>query len=117
MTRLLFLPDDGSPIALYESPLSPTQLLQAAGLPGPLTLLHQGNWLFAAPQTVQLPRLSERQAQVLKGLAEGLTTRQMALRLKLSVRMVSLHIAALKTRLQVQSRPEIILRAKELKIL
>ena len=117
MTRLLFLPDDGSPIVLYESALTPTQLLQAAGLPGPLTLLHQGNWLFAAPQGVNAPRLTPRQLQVLSGLAEGLTTRQMAVRLGLSQRVVGLHIASLKTRLQAQSRPEIIRRAKELKII
>jgi DNA-binding NarL/FixJ family response regulator len=117
MTRLLFLPDDGSPLSIYESSLSPNELLLAAGLPGPLTLLCQGNWLFASPQTPLPPHLSPRQFQVLAGLAEGLTTRQMALRLGLSQRMISLHIAALKTRLQVQSRPELIRRAKELKIL
>lgn len=117
MTRLLFLPDDGSPITLYESPLSPIELLQAAQLPGPLTLLRQGNWLFAAAPAVQAPRLSPRQVQVLALIADGLTTRQMALRLGLSQRMVSLHVAALKTSLKVLSRPEIIRRAKELKII
>ena len=117
MTRLLFLPDDGSPVTLYELNLTPAELLKAAGLPGPLTLLQQGNWLFAAPQGPLPPRLTPRQCEVLSGLAEGLTTRQMAARLGLSQRMVGLHIAALKVRLQVQSRPEMVRRAKELHLL
>jgi DNA-binding NarL/FixJ family response regulator len=117
MTRLIFLPDDGSPVILYESNLTPAELLEAAGLPGPLTLLQQGNWLFAAPQNPPPPRLTPRQSQVLSGLAEGHTTRQMAAHLGLSQRMVGLHVAALKVRLQVQSRPEIIRRAKELNII
>ena len=117
MTRLLFMPDDGSPFTLYESNLAPAELLKAAGLPGPVTLLQQGNWLFAAPQNPLPPRLTARQSQVLSALADGLTTRQMALRFGLSQRMVTLHIAALKTRLQVQSRAEIIRRAKELNML
>jgi len=117
MTRLLFLPDDGSPVTLYESNLSPVELLHAAGLPGPLALLQQGNWLFAAPQGALPPSLTARQGQVLSGLAEGLTTRQMAARLGLSQRMVGLHVAALKTRLGAQSRAELIRRAKELHLL
>ena len=117
MSRLLFLPDDGSPVILYESPLSPAELLKAANLPGPLVLLGQGNWLFASPQSAQAPRLTPRQVQTLAFLADGLTSRQIAHRLGLSIRMVTLHVAALKARLQVQSRPEIIRRAKELKII
>jgi DNA-binding NarL/FixJ family response regulator len=117
MTRLLFLPDDGSPVTLYESTLTPAELLKAAGLPGPLTLLQQGSWLFAAPKNQLSPRLTPRQGQVLSGLAEGLTTRQMAIRLGVSQRMVGLHVAALKVRLQAESRSEIIRRAKELNII
>lgn len=117
MSRFLFLPDDGSPVILYESELSPQELLLAANLPGPLTLLRQGNWLFAAPRNKSTPHLTSRQMQTLSGLADGLTTRQIAFKMGLSCRMVSLHIAALKTRLQAQSRPEIILRAKDLHII
>lgn len=120
MTRLIFLPDDDSPIILYESALKPEELLEAAaaqtsqGSPeAALTILRQGNFILAAPQTRQGPQLSQRQQQVLTALAAGLTTRQIAYRLQITPRMVTFHISALKVRLNAQSRPEIIRRAME----
>jgi len=56
-------------------------------------------------------RLSPRQNQVLQGLIEGLTTRQIALRLGLHPRTVQYHVTHLKIHLQAGTRAESIGRA------
>ena len=50
------------------------------------------------------PPLSARQRQVLDLLRQGLTTRQIALHLKISIRTVHFHVAALKAALGAQTR-------------
>ncbi|MCE1251916.1 MAG: LuxR C-terminal-related transcriptional regulator [Anaerolineae bacterium] len=121
MTRLIFLPEDDTSILLYDSRLSLDELLQNIHLTGEenlqnkLTVLQQGQWTLAA--TGGHPRLSQRQSDVLKGLAEGLTTRQIAHRLDISTRMVTFHISSLKVRLNAQTRAEIILQARENRLL
>jgi DNA-binding CsgD family transcriptional regulator len=58
--------------------------------------------------------LSPRQRQVLQGLADGLTTRQIAARLGLHERTVDLHIAAIKRRFGTNSRMQSVLRGAAL---
>lgn len=58
--------------------------------------------------------LTNQQARVLRLLAQGLTTRQIAGRLKLTERMIYFHIRDLKKRLKADSRAQLLLRAVEL---
>ena len=58
--------------------------------------------------------LSPRQQQVLRGLLQGLTTRQIATRLGLRPRTVLMHVAAIKTRLQAATRAQLAGRVFEL---
>ena len=68
--------------------------------------------LPAALPPADLPRveLSPRQRQVLQGLADGLTTQQIALRLGLHDRSIELHIAAIKRKFNVRSSMQSVLR-------
>lgn len=70
------------------------------------------------PNTVaQLPLampLSPRQQQVLRGLLQGLTTRQIAANLGLRPRTVLMHVAAIKTHLQAATRAQLAGRVFEL---
>jgi DNA-binding CsgD family transcriptional regulator len=59
------------------------------------------------------PPLSARQRQVLDLLRQGLTTRQIALRLKISIRTVHFHVAALKVAFGAQTRAQAIWLARE----
>jgi DNA-binding NarL/FixJ family response regulator len=58
--------------------------------------------------------LSPRQQQVLRGLLQGLTTRQIAAQLGLRPRTVLMHVAAIKTRLQAATRAQLAGRVFEL---
>jgi DNA-binding CsgD family transcriptional regulator len=58
-----------------------------------------------------LPVLTQREREVLKGLAEGLTSRQIGLRLKISQRMVGYYVAQLKSIFQAQARADLLLKA------
>ena len=60
------------------------------------------------------PLLSRRTLEVLHGLAEGLTTRQIAARLGLSPRMVQYHVSEIKRRLGARSRAQSVSRAQSL---
>ncbi len=55
-----------------------------------------------------LPTLPQRQCQVLSLLAEGCTTKQIALRLGLHPRTVGLHIRNLKERFGAENIPHLI---------
>ncbi len=68
---------------------------------------------IAVPTAPAVARLSPRQIQVLRGLAEGQTTRQIARRLKVSPRMVLYYIAELKRKFQAQTRAEVISKSNE----
>jgi DNA-binding CsgD family transcriptional regulator len=121
MTRLIFLPDDDSPIVIFDSKLNLSELLQQISLPEITTeqwnILQHGAWTLAAPCSETAPRLSPRQRQVLEGLANGLTTKQMSIRLHITPRMITFHITALKVRLNAQSRAEIIAHARKFDLL
>ena len=57
--------------------------------------------------------LTERQVEVLRLVADGLTNAQIADRLVLSVRTVDTHVAAIFSKLDVQSRQDAAKRASE----
>ena len=121
MTRLIFLPEDDSSIVFYDTRLPLDELLKNIQLTGKgtaqdkLTILQHGQWIMAAAEG--RPQLSPRQESVLKGLAEGLSTRQIAYRLNITPRMVTFHISSLKARLNARTRAEIINRAQEYQLL
>lgn len=138
MTRLLFLPDETTLIQL-ESPLDPDNLIHSIqnGLWQPPTPYREGD---KGGQTRRLQAirlgtivvvgyqvsqksggirrrrgsLSRRQLQVLKGLAEGLTSRQIAARLKLHPGTIEHHVNAIKARLGTGNRAESISKASAL---
>ena len=74
---------------------------------------HEGAALPPPAGTTPL-ELSPRQRQVLQGLADGLTNRQIAARLGLHKRTVDLHIAAIKGRFGTSSRMQSVLRGAAL---
>lgn len=127
MTRILFLPDPQT-IIITESPVPPQELLSSVRdgrwrppapyehLCGTLQVTLQNDLLIAAafplPQPESPPRsLPRRELQVLHALQDGLTTRQIALRLQLSPRTVSAYVARLKERFQADTRAELVGRA------
>jgi DNA-binding NarL/FixJ family response regulator len=119
LTRLIFLPDRKTFI-LLESPLPPEALVEAV-LRGqwqpPAAYATKGRRAFHATQqgqvvvtpdeeglpVIQPPDLSARQREVLQCLAEGLTNKQIAMRLGMSQRTVFNHQLALKHSLQVNT--------------
>ena len=66
------------------------------------------------PDAQPLRELSPRQAQVLQGLADGLTTKEIAGRLGLHRRTVEWHIVAIKRRFGTTSRMQSVLRGAAL---
>jgi DNA-binding NarL/FixJ family response regulator len=56
--------------------------------------------------TIDQQNLSKRQRQVLKLLSEGLSNKQIAERLNVSVRMVNLHLAAIKSKLGTKTNAQ-----------
>jgi len=135
MARLLFLPDDQTYL-FFDSPLSAAELAKAIQQgtwqpPEPYAHWLQGKeghrlrvlrlgWLVVAvfevpvdlPQEVPVQRgvmrLSRRQLQVLQGLTEGLTSKQIAERLGVTTRRVMMLIADLKARLGASTRAQIV---------
>jgi len=143
MTRILFFPDERTEIRI-ESSLPPGELLAAIGdgtwkppppynaLPAPLRAIQVGGRIILAPlrtaercndfrgmdiETRSAIRLSRRQRQVLQGLAEGLTTKEIAQRLGLKTRMVVRHAAALKRRIGTNTMAQSVGRAAALGLL
>ncbi|MFI8595654.1 LuxR C-terminal-related transcriptional regulator, partial [Microbacterium sp. NPDC078428] len=64
-----------------------------------------------------VPALTKREQDILEGLREGLSTMELAERHFLSANTVKTHVRALSRKLQVSGRPEIVRRAKELRLL
>lgn len=140
MTRILFLPDDQTMLWL-ESTLPAEELAASIDggrwrLPEPYSLrpaleksglraIRLGRLVVVMPAALPSGgekkseisgerKLSLRQRQVLQGLAEGLTTRQIAARLRLRPRTVIMHVAALKARFGAATRAESVGRAAAL---
>jgi DNA-binding CsgD family transcriptional regulator len=129
MTRLLFIPDPHT--LLWLDPAEPPEDLFGAVLHGdwvpPAPYAHlagklkaywQENLVIATavPLYTQAaaprPRLSRRSREILKGLIDGLTTRQIALRLGVQPRTIYYHIALLKQQLGAETRSELAAKAR-----
>jgi len=141
MTHILFLPDDRTLLQL-DAAETADELVEAVNsgrwqppepyhagfgqnlLPGPFFASRQGNLVVVMltraaaadlkPPTGSLPVLSPRLLEVLHGLAEGLTTRQIAVRLGVTPRMVQYHVSEIKRRLGARSRAQSVSRAQSL---
>ena len=61
--------------------------------------------------------LTEREQKVLQLIAEGLSNKEIAQRLNLTLSMVKTHIINIYGKLQVSRRVQAVTRAKELKLL
>jgi DNA-binding NarL/FixJ family response regulator len=141
MTRLIFVDDDLVLVLEVELPaaelveaiqnrlwplppaLAAHQALRAARL-GPLVIAAPAG-PHAAPGAAppEAPAgadgrsrrgFSPRQAQVLQGLADGLTTKEIAAQLGLRESTVGMHIAAIKQRFGTSSRAQSVLRGAAL---
>ena len=134
MTRVVFI--DEELVILVESDLTPPALVEAIGRggwilpaalaaalgqPAPrLRAVRQGRLVIVSPAEPHEPaetpegvphlELSQRQRQVLQSLADGLTNKEIAARLKLHQRTVELHVAAIKRRFGTTSRMQSVLR-------
>lgn len=62
---------------------------------------------------VQFVVLSIREAQILRGICEGLSNKQLALALKIQPGTLATHIARIKTGLEVSSRAELVVWAMQ----
>ena len=87
---------------------------------------HWRDWVIALPveeggmEQQRLPpgrRLTRRQLDVLRCLSEGMTGKQIANRLNIHTRSVSLHISALKKNLEANTAAECVQKAARLGIL
>ncbi|MEN6408908.1 MAG: helix-turn-helix transcriptional regulator [Anaerolineaceae bacterium] len=128
MTRIIFFPDD-TRCSICETALSPeeaaAQIREGRACPpippGDWSVLVVGTRVVVFPLPTAEPSppvtLSAREAQVLSGLAQGLTVKQMSLRMGVERRTVFLHLARLKSRLGASTREQCVARAAALGIL
>ncbi len=63
---------------------------------------------------LNIPKLTQKEMQVLEGLAEGLTHKQIELHYKISIRMVKEHVRNLKAKFHTDSIYTVLYRAGEL---
>jgi DNA-binding CsgD family transcriptional regulator len=135
MTRLVFLPDDNTSleIDLPQAPDTLAAIINAGHwIPPPdlgydrkrilpaLRALRQGQRVIVLPAILlekdgrTRPYFTPRQLEVLEGLAQGLTTKQMARRLGVRPRTIAAHVDVLKLRLGAVNRAETVSRAAAL---
>jgi len=76
--------------------------------PGPVTV---------EPETVLIEQLSERELEVLRLIAEGLTNREIAERLFIAVSTVKTHINNIYRKLDASNRAQAVTRVSELNLL
>ena len=132
MTRLLIVPNPNTliwldltddPTSLVEDILRgdwhpPAPYDRMAGLTGSLKAYWQDGLVIVCGREltstdgVKQPTFSRRQREVLKGLVEGLSSRQIALRLGIEARTVYHHVAQLKGILSAASRAELVHKAR-----
>ena len=124
MTRVLILKDpDGFGVFDVDAP--PEEIVRAVNqgkteiyfpdLRGRLFARQQSGVVVITgerPDPIRpLPQLSKREHEVLALLGEGLTTAQIALKLKLSQRTIGGYVAKMKKRLNAQNIQQLVARA------
>ena len=87
------------------------QLLAAFGLAGPKQTRQ------SEAQSASVEPLSDRELEVLQHIAEGLTNREIAERLYLSVYTVKAHARSIYDKLEANNRTQAVAKARELGIL
>lgn len=130
MTRLLFIPNPHTLLWLDQVE-TPGELVESISrgvwkppapythLTGKLAAYWQEGLVIATAVPLNSnpadsrPRISRRSREILKGLVDGLTTRQMALRLGVHPRTVYNHIAQLKRILAAGTRAELAGKARD----
>ena len=75
------------------------------------------NKQMSTPSNTSAGILSERELEVLRHLGAGLSNRQIAIKLFISLGTVKVHVHNLAEKLDARSRTQAIARAKELKLL
>jgi DNA-binding CsgD family transcriptional regulator len=137
-TRLLFLPDDQTAIelethlgmeeveekvrtGLWSPPAACSRQTPAASSRLQWRAIRQGQRVIILPAAMPEAdhpsvHLSPRQHEVLAGLAEGLTLKELALRMHISLRTLCQHISAIKQRLGTVTLAQSISRAVALGI-
>lgn len=138
MARLVFLPNEDTVLllqselgadalvqALLEGRWTPPALYDARPRPA-FRAVRLGSFVIVAPLEPLAAdgasgdgegaplRLSTRQADVLQGLCEGLTDKEIAARLGVSAHTVTNHIGIIKARLGTRTRAESVHRAMAL---
>jgi DNA-binding CsgD family transcriptional regulator len=131
MTRLLFIPNPHTLLWLDQAE-TPEELVNAvkqgewkppapyAYLTGKLAAYWQEGLVIVTGMPLNTdpaesrPRFSRRNREILTGLLDGLTTRQIALRLGVHPRTIYNHIAQLKHRLGAGTRAELAAKARDL---
>jgi DNA-binding CsgD family transcriptional regulator len=135
MTRVLLLLNERA-VLILDDPLSPQVLAEQgrtgswrppepfdAWLPAglPLALVDEGQWVVMLPRAEGSPfplkgrpALNPSQQQVLRGVLEGLTVRQMSKQLGLHPRTVGRIVSRVKVLLGARSRLEMAVRAVQL---
>ena len=131
MTRLLFIPNPHTLLWLDQAE-TPGELVNAVirgewkppapytHLTGKLAAYWQEDLVIATAVPLKsnpvepLPRLNRRSREILTALLDGLTTRQIALRLGVQPRTIYNHIAQLKLQLGAGTRAELAGKARDL---
>ncbi|HPH97651.1 MAG TPA: LuxR C-terminal-related transcriptional regulator [Anaerolineaceae bacterium] len=112
----LILQEDMPP-GMLAAALRAGQIALPVQLEGPLLVHEQAGVVVASPCLEQPPRpraLSQREQQVMAGLRDGLTAKEMARKLCLSDRTVRQYIAQLKERFGAQTLAQLVALAGRL---
>jgi DNA-binding NarL/FixJ family response regulator len=89
------------------------EIIERSTDPGALQVARNALMTRAAPASATREQLSAREIEVLAVLAEGLSKRQAADRLFLSFNTVHSHVRAIYRKLDVNSRADALMRARE----
>ncbi len=107
--------DTAVPFALGRDLASRIEGATLTPLPGAGHLFYQGPWqpvldaalAFLTAEDPREPRLTDREIQVSRLVADGLTTREIAARLGVAARTADTHVQNIRHKLKVRSRAQI----------